>query len=376
MKPKFVLVIFGCAVGLFLAEISIRLLWPGYVASADIERDYFCQFDPEIGWRPLPNISGRHQVRQFSVFVHQNQFGLRAPDSLVREKTSSHQRMLVLGDSFVWGYGVNQREIFTHPEVHNSKTELINFGVSGYGTDQEYLFYLREGPLFEVDEVLLVLTPYNDIENNLSEEQYDKFKPFFTLSDNRLIMHTDHIRNNNIQGVINWTLAHSRVANLMDTSQRIFLNWWSRDDSKRGVPKEIDGILDSSEVSGRDRQGMQLTIHIIEALRKAVQANNARFSVVFIPYKPHIVNHYSYNHPLVLPLAKKLEEANIDYYEPYFFFLREKEAEKLFNEFDNHFSPAGHALFGKVLVRPSHRGRIKNLYSHEQAAGQQRESVS
>jgi len=376
VKEKCFLVILGCVVGLFLAEGSLRLLLPGYVASASIERNYFCQFDAEIGWRPLPNITGRHQPKQFSVFVHQNQFGLRAPDSLVREKTSSRQRMLVLGDSYVWGYGVDQKKIFTQSEVHNSDMELINFGVSGYGTDQEYLFYLREGPLFDVDEVILVVTPYNDVENNLSGEQYDTSKPYFTLSDRRLVLHRDHIRKNQIQVVINWILINSRVANLLDKSHRIYQRWLFQGNSKRGVPKEIDGILDPAEVSARDRQGMQLTIHIIEALRDAVLANGARFSVVFIPYKPHIVNNFSYNHPLVLPLAEKLEEANIDYYEPYFIFLGKKEAEGLFNGFDNHFSPTGHALFGQVLVDPSLRESIKNLYFREQTSSHQRENVS
>ena len=51
-------------------------------------------------------------------------------------------------------------------------TNFINCGVSGYGTDQEYLFYLREGQKFDVDQVVLAFTLYNDVENNLNSKQY------------------------------------------------------------------------------------------------------------------------------------------------------------------------------------------------------------
>ena len=76
------LLIVGCGVAWVLAEGALRLFWPGYVPSAGIEHNYFCQFDAEIGWRPVPDISGRHQRQDFSVLVQQNQFGLRGPQTM------------------------------------------------------------------------------------------------------------------------------------------------------------------------------------------------------------------------------------------------------------------------------------------------------
>jgi hypothetical protein len=277
--------------------------------------------------------------------------------------------MLVLGDSYVWGYGVDQNRVFTEPKVHQSGTELINFGVSGYGTDQEYLFYLRKGALFEVDEVVLAFTPSNDVENNLAPEQYDKLKPYFTLSDHRLVLHNEHVRENKFQSAVDWVWSHSRVVNLLDKAYRTIQNWWFVRNADGGVAIPKTGILNAAAVSSKDREGIQLTMRIIEALRDAVLANGGRFSVVFIPYKPHILNNISHNHPLVPLLASKLEESKIDYYEPYFIFLRDKDAKDLFNEFDNHFSQKGHALFGKVLVDPVSGDTIRNLYSLEETTG-------
>ena len=111
-----------------------------------------------------------------------------------KERLPTQQRTLVLGDSYVWDYGVDQDKVFTEPAVHGSEMELINFGVSGYGTDQAYLPYQREGIAFDVDEVVLVFTPYNEVENNLSSRQYDHDKSYFTLKHQELELPTEHLR--------------------------------------------------------------------------------------------------------------------------------------------------------------------------------------
>ena len=237
-----------------------------------------------------------------------------------REKLSETARLLVLGDSYVWGFGVDQEGIFSQPQVHQSEKELINFGVSGYGTDQEYLFYLREGALFEADEVVLAFTPYNDVENNLSSDQYDKLKPYFTLSEQRLVLHTDHVKENRIQTAIDWVWSNSRVVNILDKAYRTVQRRWFLRNADGGVATPGTGILNAAAVSPRDREGLRLTMRIIEDLRDSVVSHGARFSVIFVPYKPHILDKVSFNHPFVPLLAKRLEEATIDYYEPFFLF--------------------------------------------------------
>src|SRR5579871_5622704 len=136
--------------------------------STPAEKIFFTRYDPELGWAPRPQIAGIHRDDGFSVFVSQNAWGLRAAaDVGPARRVPGRRRVLVLGDSYVWGYGASQHEIFTDPRVAGDRVDLVNFGVSGYGTDQELLFYRRLGTRFDVDEVALVFTPYNDVENNL-----------------------------------------------------------------------------------------------------------------------------------------------------------------------------------------------------------------
>lgn len=359
---RLLLLALGCGVGFLLGEGALRLLFPDYVASAGIERNFFCHFDPQLGWAPLPNVSGLHRRDGFAVYIEQNQFGLRGPKAMRKERLPTQQRTLVLGDSYVWGYGVDQDKVFTEPAVHGSEMELINFGVSGYGTDQAYLLYQREGISFDVDEVVLVFTPYNDVENNLSSRQYDHDKSYFTLKHQELELHTEHLRENYAQTIINTVWAESRVINVIFTAYRAFHNWQILKKTKGGTATPGTGPLGPSAVSSRDQEGIALTMRIIAKLRDAVLATGAKFSVVFVPYKPHILHKVSYNHPLVPLIAKELENAGIPYYEPYFMFLKEESSKDLFNPIDNHFSPKGHSVFSRTFVDPATRARTINLY--------------
>jgi lysophospholipase L1-like esterase len=71
----------------------------------------------------------------------------------------------VLGDSFAWGYGVEESERFSQLLEGALGAEVINAGVSGYSTDQELLWYGNEGIKYETDLVILVIAG-NDVGDN------------------------------------------------------------------------------------------------------------------------------------------------------------------------------------------------------------------
>ncbi len=361
---RLVLVFMGFAIALTASEIALRIIIPDYLAYAGIERNFFCEFDPELGWSPLPDLTAQHLQNGFSTFVHQNQYGLRGSDSDTKKRTNSNRRILVLGDSYVWGYGVNQSEIFSNPEIHKSSLEFLNFGVSGYGTDQEYLFYLRDGLEFDVDEVVLAFTLYNDVISNLEEKKYGYLKPYFSIVEGELILHQDHIHDRLGRNAVNQIRFHSRLVNTLERSYRTYRDSQKYSSDKNDVSVARKRVFKEQELSERDREGIEITIKMIVALQERVEQQGASFSVIFIPYKPHVLNQVERNHPLVEHLSSGLVKHNIDYFEPYFLFLKqEEEGRKLFNMFDNHFSASGHALFARVFTDPDIRKSIYNYYN-------------
>jgi hypothetical protein len=350
---RFLTVIISLAIVALLSEVALRLFAPG-LGTAVNEKSRVCRFDHDLGWAPRENITwgGRGYL------VHQNQFGLRAPDDMQLKKTSGRKRVLVLGDSYVWGVGASQEELFTAPEVSRTDDELINGGVSGYGTDQEYLFYLREGQKFDVDQVVVAFTLYNDVANNLASRQYSYLKPYFTLNDGQLVLHNDHVRYEIIRSFFRGLKRDSRVWNITSDGFDGLKNTLLPNQQK---PLQADVV-----VSEDDRKGIELTLAILKKLKEAVEARHAEFYVVFIPYKPRVKAHLAGNHPFAPLIAAGLSEMGVHYREPYPEFLKSAMGGvDPFNPRDNHFNAAGHALFAKFLTDTDLARASIDYYAHQ-----------
>ena len=137
-------------------------------------------FDSNLGWRNIAN----WKASTFGQALTTNSKHLRDRE-YEYQKPSNRKRILVLGDSFVWGYGVADRDIFT--EVLESRFErdrmpyqVINTGVSGWGTDQEYLYFADEGVKYSPDIVVLAFYLGNDPDNCVHSIQYGLHKPMFS----------------------------------------------------------------------------------------------------------------------------------------------------------------------------------------------------
>jgi hypothetical protein len=347
-------IFFGLLIAALLGEVSVRSLAPGRGKTVT-ERERFCRFDHDLGWAPLENITRAENAD----LVHQNQFGLRGPDDMQLNKTSGRKRVLVLGDSYVWGFGVEQSKLFSAPEVHGTDEEILNFGVSGYGTDQEYLFYLLKGEKFDVDQVVLAFTPYNDVTNNLASKQYSYLKPYFTLNDGKLVLHNDHVRNSRVRNFVRRLDRECRVWNLVVDGLQGFTNTLLPKRKQQHAERNL-------VVSDADRAGIELTLALLKKLNETAAARHAEFHVVFIPHKRHVEKHLPENHPFVPLIAASLTQMGVSYREPYPEFLRSAVAGvELFNPRDNHFNGAGHALFAKFVTDTDLARASIDYYAHQ-----------
>lgn len=175
---KWLLVLAGLLAGLLASEVGLRVLAPQVY-----RRPPVWEYDPELGWRHTPGASGWLVSPEFAVEYRINAAGLRDRE-VIREKTSGRRRLLCFGDSFVEGWGVSREECVS--EVLQSRlagVEVLNFGVAGYGTDQEWLLFEKQGLLFCPDWVVLFFYG-NDLWNNAARQGIGAergYKPFFQL---------------------------------------------------------------------------------------------------------------------------------------------------------------------------------------------------
>ena len=179
-----ILVFIAATLGaLLLAEGISRVAMPQW-APEHAERAFWA-YDSLLGWSQRPNQDTRFVHRDFSVRITTNADGLRDRDHSVA-RVPGRRRLLVLGDSFAWGFGVEREQMFSKViEARHPDWEVINAGVSGYGTDQEYLYLKERGARYRPDVVLLLSVP-NDIEDNSRADRYWHRKPLFVVSGDSL----------------------------------------------------------------------------------------------------------------------------------------------------------------------------------------------
>jgi hypothetical protein len=109
--------------------------------------------DPELGWRPRPRgVAEAVQNVSAQGLRGTREYSLSPPPGVVR--------LAVFGDSLVFGFLTGDTDCWpaiverSVPEV-----EVLNYGVLGYGLDQEYLRYRAEGRQFAPQGVVIGCTP-------------------------------------------------------------------------------------------------------------------------------------------------------------------------------------------------------------------------
>jgi lysophospholipase L1-like esterase len=174
------LVVGALAAGVILSEAGFRVAKRFVCTTAGSK---LFEPHPLYGWRHEPHGAGWAQgcvAREFEwrTFSRMNGDGLRDHDYPPRKRPGV-VRILLLGDSFVEGMQVPLESTFAKRLeakllADGRDVEVVNAGVSGFGTDNELLFFEVEGERYEPDLVVLGFTAFNDVIEN-SRPLYERF---------------------------------------------------------------------------------------------------------------------------------------------------------------------------------------------------------
>ncbi|MBL4770705.1 MAG: hypothetical protein JKY61_06100 [Planctomycetes bacterium] len=139
--------------------------------------------DTELGWANRAGASGHIAGEGLDYTVSINSLGFRDPERKYA-KPDGIKRVLVLGDSVAWGWGVDNGERFSDLlELRLGEgVEVINMGVPGYGTGQQFWNLEKFGWRYEPDLVVLCLV-LNDVLEADMTEHYGMPKPRFALGE-------------------------------------------------------------------------------------------------------------------------------------------------------------------------------------------------
>ena len=203
-RARAALALLGLVVPLLLAEIGLRVAPP--IQSRDLlpltyNRDAirqlaagtsYLRFDPVLGWVNAPAVA----LPDAGGAIYQtNGAAIRAEREYSIEPPPGVRRLAAFGDSFTHCDEVSNADCWTAVlERAWEGSEVLNFGVPGYGPDQAWLRYRREGRPYQPCGVLVgyMIENVNRVVN--------RFRPFYApesgiaLSKPRFILQGNDLR--------------------------------------------------------------------------------------------------------------------------------------------------------------------------------------
>ncbi len=256
-----------------IGELIIRV-YLNYNMAYDIEMTKYAMNlkvdsdNPRIGHEHKPNKS----MELMDVIVDINSDGLRDKEYPVEK--SDKYRMIFLGDSLTFGWGVQENETFATliEEDLNTKrpTEVINFGTGNYNTEQQVNLFIEKGLKYDPDKVVL----------------------FYFINDAELTPQKSGL----------WFLGYSHFISF----------YWSRINSlinnlvpSKSFQEYYESLYDQEE------QGWINARKALLKLRDICKENGIDFQVVLLP-ELHDVNNEIFAN-VYNNLALFLEDNNIDY---------------------------------------------------------------
>jgi hypothetical protein len=245
------------------------------------------RYDAQLGWSLLPNAHARTSALDYVVDIDTDADGLRDLPAGSRPQDARRTDVLVLGDSFAFGWGVAYPDIFStqldHLRHDRRTGEIRTAGVPGYSTDQEYLLWSRLAVRLKPRTVILLFHG-SDIDGNnvpstgMGDAIYGK--PYFVDAEDGLVLR-------GVPVAAKRSVATPRFAESLRSAAkplalyalgRAALDVMRR---RRAAPPAA-----ASASAGRDPQRFTLTRSLIRALDADVRRHGAHLLVVTTPLDP------------------------------------------------------------------------------------------
>jgi len=331
-------------VGLAACEIAARAVFPP-PPDPTREPQIVYRLDPQIRYVLSPNQKGWID----DGFVTTNSRGFRGREVDV-PKPSGRVRIVALGDSVTFGWGVNDADTFCSQLEHDLRTqhpgvdvEVVNLGVPGYATRQEVALLKRNLAELQPD-VVLVGFYTNDLPDTLDDKASGRSGTRIEAQDRGAgqILHMNPAPSS-------WLERQARRSRAIYTASHGLKALIHRGEGKPGSSMELD--LLESRSSGDLETAWQSVTGQLENLKAAATEFHFSAGIVVLPPREQVFGLYpdSDYQKRIRGLADRLGLFVIDPLPSLVASSLKKPS--LFIPYDrNHPSPAGHRLIARSIA--------------------------
>jgi hypothetical protein len=316
--------------------------------------------DKDLGWAIKANgAAGEGDLYTATSHGFRGPKGWATTSSIAKGKL----RISVYGDSFTHGDNVPLEDTWPDQLQHlRTDLEVLNFGVPGYGTDQAFLRFRRDGRKFDAQFHILGIMP-EDIFRNLSVIRFyltptgniGSSKPRFVLASGKL------------ETVNSPVLSRDAFLDTVlqkDVSSVIKHDYWYRDEEQR-YPfyyhlQTVRAVLSLYNTYQRrairnqfytdpEGEALRVTAAIAEAFKNEVEDLGSRPYVIILPMRDLLDAHGSGAFPLV-EMLKARSIAVLDAGPAFAAKAREVGADALYLP-DGHLTALGNRLIAEEINR-------------------------
>ena len=296
MSPRFRTALLN--VLLFTAGVFVALLvCEGALRIVDFSFPSFYLPDDRLGMRLRPNAEGWFRS-EGEAYVKVNSAGFRDRERSLTKPPGTF-RIVVLGDSMIEALQVDFDETFTailEQQLNacgafgGKKVEVLNLGVSGYGTAQQLLTFRHFGSKYSPDLVLVAFFAGNDVRNNSRSLEPETVRPFFTLRGDKLVEDRTFAESPEFQrrtNLLRTVLEPLRVLRVVQAAyfikDQLLLRESAAPEARVAGQRAEAGLDDAvyaEPATPKWREAWTVTERLFAQLRDEVQASGAKLTIL------------------------------------------------------------------------------------------------
>jgi lysophospholipase L1-like esterase len=304
---KFALLFISLVIALTFTEIALRIINYSFPT--------FYSPDEYRGYVLTPRIEGWYR-KEGESYVKINSDGLRDIEH-AKQKPANTLRIAIIGDSYAEALQVPLEKAFwkiaesrlqSCSPVGGKAVEVINFGVSGYGTAQELITLQQQVSDYAPDVVLLAVTTNNDVTDNSRVLKKTDEIPYFVYREGKLELDNSFRENtafrwrtSKLSRFGTWLRDNLRVVQLGHQAQYSIKNYLARkrapapaqqvsnqpaaenapqNSANRAEDVGIDNLIYREPTDAVWQDAWRVTEGLMVEMRGEVESKGAKFLVV------------------------------------------------------------------------------------------------